>query len=191
MLSCYVRPSTRGLAAAGARRIGIQKGRDRLAAFPLCGISWPSGCEISPIRQPEQDPARGILSRPPAREESPMSDTFIPRQIPVFPSQIPQRSSRIPSRCSRSGGSAARNTPVPSHNHSQESRVPGTIPRRESEFPTPRPEEPSERTQDTVADPSDSDSDSTSSVYTAPEGDINADVVSRMNHQSGPYEMPA
>lgn len=146
--------------------------------------------EISPIRQPEQDPARRIVSRPPAREEPPVSDTFIPRQTPVFPSQIPQRSSGIPSRCSRARDSAARNTPVPSHNHSQESRVPRTIPRQESE-PTPRPEEPSERTEDTAGDPSDSDSDSTSSVYTAPEGDINADVVSRMNHRSGPYEMTA
>ncbi|KAJ6184510.1 hypothetical protein N7519_005811 [Penicillium mononematosum] len=142
--------------------------------------------EISPIRQLEQGPARRTLSRPPAREEPPVSDTFIPRQTPVFPSQIPQRSSEIPSRPSRAGGSAARNTPVPSHNHSQESRVPRTIPRHESE-PTPRPGEPSERTQDTVGDPSDSDSDSISSVYTAPEGDINADVVLRMNHRSGPF----
>ncbi|KAJ5266111.1 hypothetical protein N7524_007129 [Penicillium chrysogenum] len=40
--------------------------------------------EISPIRQPEQDPARRIVSRPPAREEPPVSDTFIPRQTPCL-----------------------------------------------------------------------------------------------------------
>ncbi|KAJ5202491.1 hypothetical protein N7449_004570 [Penicillium cf. viridicatum] len=147
---------------------------------------------VSPIRQLEQDPARGILSWPPAREEPPVSATFIPRPVPVLLSQIPQRSSGIPSRGSRAGGSAARNTPVQSHNHSQESRVPRTIPPRcESEFQTPRPEEPSEHIQDTVGDPSDSDSDSTSSVYTAPEGDMDGDGISSLNHRSGPYEMTA
>lgn len=89
----------------------------------------------------------------------------------------------MPPRGSRPGGSAARNTPVQSHNYSQESRVPRTIsPRRESEFQTPRPEEPSERTQDNVGDPSDSYSDSTSSVYTVPEGDMDGDGVSSLNH---------
>ncbi|CAI7608891.1 unnamed protein product [Penicillium viridicatum] len=147
---------------------------------------------VSPIRQLEQDPTRRMLSRPPAREEPPVSATFIPRQIPVFPSQIPQRSSGIPSRASRAGGSAAGNTPVQSHDHSQESRVPRTIPpRRESDFPTARSEAPPERTQNTVVDASDSDSDSISSVYTAPEGDMDADAVSRMNYRSGPYEMTA
>lgn len=149
---------------------------------------------VSPVSQLEQDPTRRILSRPLARAESPVPATFIPRPIPVFPSQIPHRSSGIPSRASRAGGSAAGNTPVQSHSHShsQESRVPRTIlPRRESDFPTPKPEEPSERTQDTVGDPSDSDSDSISSVYTAPEGDMDADAVSRMNDRSGPYEMTA
>ncbi|KAJ5598179.1 hypothetical protein N7537_008263 [Penicillium hordei] len=75
------------------------------------------------------------------------------------------------------------------HNHSQESHVPRTISRRESEFQTPRPEERSERTQDTIGEPSDSDSDSMSSVYTAPEGDMDGDGVSSLNHRSGPYEM--
>ncbi|KAJ5942684.1 hypothetical protein N7516_002852 [Penicillium verrucosum] len=147
---------------------------------------------VSPIRPLEQDPTKRILSRPPAREEPPVSATFIPRQIPVFPSQIPQRSSGISSRASCAGGSAAGNTPVQSHNHSQESRVPRAIlPRRLSDFSTPMPEEPSERTQDTVGDPSDSDSDSISSVYTAPEGDMDTDAVSRMNDRSGPYKITA
>lgn len=147
---------------------------------------------VSPIRQPEQGPTRRILSRPPARAESPMSATFIPRPISVFSSQIPQRSSGISSRAPRAGGSATENTPVQSHNHSQENSIPRTIlPRRERDIPTPKPEGPSERTQDTVGDPSDSDSDSISSVYTAPEGDMDAGAISRMNDRSGPYEMTA
>ncbi|KAJ5177551.1 uncharacterized protein N7500_000250 [Penicillium coprophilum] len=148
---------------------------------------------VSPIRQPKQDPARKILSRPPAREKPPVSATFIPRQIPVFPSQIPQRPSGVPPR-PRDRGSAARIT----HNHSQESRVPRTIsPRRESEFPTPRPEEPSEptepseRTQEPVADSSDSDSDSSSSVYTVPEEYMDAVVVSEDEPPRGPYKIAA
>ncbi|KAJ5494361.1 hypothetical protein N7463_010448 [Penicillium fimorum] len=133
---------------------------------------------VSPIPQLKQDPAGRILSRSPARGEPPVSATFIPRQIPVFTSQIPKRSSGKPPRCSRTGGSAAGTTPVQSDSHSQESRVPRTIPpRRESEFPIPRPEDPSERTQDTIGDPSDSDSDSISSVYTAPEEYMDADVA--------------
>ncbi|KAJ5962306.1 hypothetical protein N7501_007247 [Penicillium viridicatum] len=163
---------------------------------PLVNAQVSSVCNdsrgVSPIRQLEQDPTRRILSRVSAREEPPVSATFIPRQIPVIPSQIPQRSSGIPSRASRAGGSVAGNTPVQSHHHSQESRVPRTIPpRRESESSTRRPEAPSERTQNTVGDLSDSDSDSISSVYTAPEGDMDAGAVSRMNDRSGPYEMTA
>ncbi|OQE44563.1 hypothetical protein PENCOP_c002G02537 [Penicillium coprophilum] len=144
---------------------------------------------VSPIRQPKQDHARRIVSRPPAREKPPVSATFIPRQIPVFPSQMPQRPSRVPPHCSRARGSAARIT----HNPSQESHVPRKIPlRRENELPTPRPEGPSERTQDTVGDPSDSDSDSTSSVYTVPEEYMDAVVVSEDEPSSGgPYEIAA
>ncbi|KAJ5302116.1 hypothetical protein N7508_006979 [Penicillium antarcticum] len=148
--------------------------------------------EVSPMRQPEQDPARRIASRLPAREEPPVSATFIPRQIPIFTSQFSQGSSGIPSRRSKAGGSATMDTPVQSQDQSQESRVPRTAPsRRESDAPTPRLEELSECTQDTVDDHSDSDSASISSVYTAPEGDMDTDPVSRMGHRSGPYEMTA
>jgi ankyrin repeat protein len=140
--------------------------------------------EVSPIRQPEQDLARRILSRPAAREETSVWATYIPRQIPVLPSQVPHRSPGISSRRSIAGGSATGNTQVQSHQYSQESRVPRTV-------LTPRPEEPTEGTQNTVEDPSDSDSDSTSSVYTAFEGDMDTDAIPKMGHRSGPNEMTA
>ncbi|KAJ5781214.1 hypothetical protein N7457_006374 [Penicillium paradoxum] len=143
---------------------------------------------VSPIRQLEQDPARRIFSRPPPREKPLVSATFTPYQIPVFLSQITQRSSGILSRSSRSRGSAA-DTPVQSHDPNQESRTPRTIPpQHASELPTWRSEEPSERARDIVGDPSDSDSDSTSSVYTAPEANTDAYVVSSMNHQNWPFK---
>ncbi|KAJ5753757.1 uncharacterized protein N7511_007910 [Penicillium nucicola] len=149
---------------------------------------------VSPIRQSEQDHSRRNSNRPPVREEPPVSATFMPRHIPVWPSQTPQRSSLTPSRRSRVGGSGAVDTPVQSRNQGEAIHVSRTVlPQRESRVSTMSSEEPSGGTQATIdahSDP-DSDSDSTSSVYTAPEGDVDADAVSRMGYRSGPYEMPA
>jgi ankyrin repeat protein len=146
---------------------------------------------VSPIRQPEQNAGRSSPSRSPTREVPAVSATFIPRPIPVRSSLATlQRSSGIPSRGARAGGSATVDTPVQSQDHNDENRVPRTIPpQRESEVPIPRSEEPSQSTIDTADDHSDSDSDSTSSVYTAPEGDIDANVVPRTDYRSGPYEL--
>ncbi|KAJ6023307.1 hypothetical protein N7499_008659 [Penicillium canescens] len=144
---------------------------------------------VSPIRQPEQNAGRRSPSRPPAREDPTLSATFIPRPIPVgYSSQTPQRSSGISSRRARAGVSAV-DMPVQSRNH-DENRVPRTVfPQREIEVPIPKSEGPPESSIDTVDDHLDSDSDSTSSVYTAPEGDIDANVVPRMDYRSGPYDL--
>jgi ankyrin repeat protein len=148
---------------------------------------------VSPIRQSEQSAGRKSPNQLPRNEGAPVSATFVPRQIPVrSSSQVPQLSPGNPVRLPRTGWSTPVDALVQSQISSEEARVPRTVlPRPESEVATPKPGEPSSNTQDTVDDQSNYDSDSTSSVYTAPEGDMDADVVSRMGYRSGPYELSA
>jgi ankyrin repeat protein len=147
---------------------------------------------VSPISQLNHNPARRNHGQPSDKEEPPLSAAFIPRVIPVMSSHITQRSSRIPFRGSRTEGCPTQNTLAQSHNPNEESRVPRRLPPRcESDPPTRRSEHRSASIQDHTDDHSNSDSDSISSVYTAPEGDLEADVASKMNDRSGPYEMTA
>ena len=143
---------------------------------------------VSPIRQTEQDRGRRNHRRNPAREEPLVSATFIPQQLPVHTSQRPPEYLKIPPHSSRIGDSASDSMPVQALHYTQRSRIPQRIPTlRGSDIPIRKPGPTFEHTQEAIDDFSDSDSDSVSSVYTAPEGSVDADITSSIHYQNRPF----
>ncbi|CAG7929013.1 unnamed protein product [Penicillium olsonii] len=147
---------------------------------------------ISPIRYTEQNSARQNPRRHPAREEPPVSATFVPQQRLVFTPPRPQKHLKIPSHSVGIGVSVAESMPVQSRRYAQRSRIPQRTPApREIVLPISKPEPPVEHMQEAIDDSLDSDTDSMCSVYTAPDGSVDTDIASGIDYQNAPFELAA